>query len=370
MVGYSAELFQRLDTPWNIFLKGNVGVGALPQGQMNDEDWNIGVGYSNTISHEDSGRISYATADIGYDVLTGADYKLGLFAGYNFMSERIDSRGCIQIAGAVGFCDPAFPDFFIVGTENAYWHSWRVGFNGETRILDRFKLKADIAYLPWSEMSGGRDNHLLRNSTTFINQKGVGEGVQLEGSLDYMVTDAFSLGVGGRYWSMWTHEGVDQFGVGGGVMSPWFQGEKYSTDRFGAFLQASFKIGETQAVPAGPAAETPIPPPIKHFIVFFGYNKCNITAEADQVLSEAAAAAKSTGSAHIDIVGHTDTSGSSAYNQKLSECRANAAKTNLVGKGIGAGSISTSGKGETELMVQTGDGVKEPQNRRATVDLQ
>jgi len=44
-------------------------------------------------------------------------------------------------------------------------------------------------------------------------------------------------------------------------------------------------------------------------------------------------------------------------------------KTNLVGKGIADGSISTSGKGEGELMVQTGDGVKEPQNRRATVDM-
>ena len=88
------------------------------------------------------------------------------------------------------------------------------------------------------------------------------------------------------------------------------------------------------------------------------------------MLSQAADTAKKVGSAAIQIVGHTDTSGSPKYNQKLSECRANAAKTNLVGKGIAAGSISALGKGESELMVQTADGVKEPQNRRATVDLQ
>jgi outer membrane protein OmpA-like peptidoglycan-associated protein len=111
-----------------------------------------------------------------------------------------------------------------------------------------------------------------------------------------------------------------------------------------------------------------IPPP-KQFIIFFGFNKCNVTAEADAVLSEAASSAKSGGGASVRIVGHTDTSGSNAYNQKLSECRANAAKSNLVGKGVSEGSISTSGKGETELMVQTGDRVKEPQNRRATIDL-
>jgi OmpA-OmpF porin, OOP family len=114
-----------------------------------------------------------------------------------------------------------------------------------------------------------------------------------------------------------------------------------------------------------PAAE----PPPAHFVIFFGYNKCNITSEADAVLSEAAGAAKSMGSATVEIVGHTDTSGSQKYNQKLSECRANAAAKNLAGKGVPGSAIHTSGRGETELMVQTGDGVKEPQNRRATVDL-
>ena len=122
--------------------------------------------------------------------------------------------------------------------------------------------------------------------------------------------------------------------------------------------------------PAPPAPPPPPPPTVMHFIVFFGFNKCNITSEADSVLSQAASTAKSSGAASISIVGHTDTSGSSKYNQNLSLCRANAAKTNLAGKGVPVGSITATGKGETELMVQTADGVKEPQNRRATVDLQ
>jgi OmpA-OmpF porin, OOP family len=133
------------------------------------------------------------------------------------------------------------------------------------------------------------------------------------------------------------------------------------------------RYGYDDPPPPPPPPAPPAPPPApmaKQFIIFFGFNKCNITAEADAVLSEAAAAAKSSGSAAVRIVGHTDTVGSDKYNQKLSECRANAAKTNLVGKGVAEGAISTSGKGESELMVQTGDGVKEPQNRRATVDLQ
>ena len=134
-------------------------------------------------------------------------------------------------------------------------------------------------------------------------------------------------------------------------------------------LGLRYSFGHPEEAAAAPPPPPPPPAGATHFIIFFGFNKCNITAEADSVLSEAASAAKSTGSASVTIVGHTDTVGSNAYNQKLSECRANAAKSNLVGKGVPEGAISASGKGETELMVQTGDGVKEPQNRRATVDL-
>jgi outer membrane protein OmpA-like peptidoglycan-associated protein len=123
--------------------------------------------------------------------------------------------------------------------------------------------------------------------------------------------------------------------------------------------------------PLPPAPPAPPPPPAaaSQFIIYFGFNKCNITGEADKVLDEAAATAKATGSATVQIVGHTDTVGSASFNQKLSECRANAAKSNLVNKGVSASSISAAGRGESELLVKTDDNAKEPQNRRATIDV-
>jgi outer membrane protein OmpA-like peptidoglycan-associated protein len=125
--------------------------------------------------------------------------------------------------------------------------------------------------------------------------------------------------------------------------------------------------------PAPPVAIAPPPPPappqVKQFIVFFGFGKSNLTAEAQAVVAEAAAAAKAQGTARIVIVGHTDTVGSSAANDALSLRRAGAVKDELTRLGISSDAISATGKGETELMVQTGDGVKEPQNRRATIDL-
>jgi outer membrane protein OmpA-like peptidoglycan-associated protein len=87
------------------------------------------------------------------------------------------------------------------------------------------------------------------------------------------------------------------------------------------------------------------------------------------VVAEAAASAKAQGSARIVVVGHTDTVGSNAYNEALSLRRASAVKDELSRLGVSPDAISTSGKGESELLVQSGDGVKEPQNRRATIDL-
>jgi OmpA-OmpF porin, OOP family len=120
---------------------------------------------------------------------------------------------------------------------------------------------------------------------------------------------------------------------------------------------------------AAPPPRTPDRGAPKQFIVFFGFNKSNLTAEAARVVADAAAAAKEYGSATISVVGHTDTVGSNEYNIRLSMRRSQTVKDGLVANGIAANAISTGGRGETELMVQTGDSVKEPQNRRATIDL-
>jgi OOP family OmpA-OmpF porin len=127
-----------------------------------------------------------------------------------------------------------------------------------------------------------------------------------------------------------------------------------------------------------PSVMTDVPPPPpepatgaapRQFIVFFGFNKYNLTSEALRVISEAVVAAKETGSASVLITGHTDTVGSNGYNQRLSVRRANIVKAEMVRQGVPAAAISSNGKGELELLVQTNDGVKEPQNRRATIDL-
>jgi OmpA-OmpF porin, OOP family len=69
----------------------------------------------------------------------------------------------------------------------------------------------------------------------------------------------------------------------------------------------------------------------------------------------------------IDVNGNTDTSGAPSYNQGLSERRARVVAGELVRDGVPANAISMHAYGDTHLLVPTGPGVREPQNRRVEI---
>ena len=125
-------------------------------------------------------------------------------------------------------------------------------------------------------------------------------------------------------------------------------------------------------VPAGP-----VPPPVLAFVaasndftVYFDFDSWTLKAEQLKVLDDVIATARSGGQSNIVIVGHTDTSGPDDYNQKLSVKRANVVVEALVQMGARRTALHASGVGETDLAVQTGDGVKEAKNRRTVITLQ
>ena len=99
-------------------------------------------------------------------------------------------------------------------------------------------------------------------------------------------------------------------------------------------------------------------------VVFFDWDKSNLSPEAMATISQAAAAYKATGGARITNVGNTDTSGSTDYNMALSIRRADAVKSALIRNGVPAAAIETAGRGQTNLLIPTADGVREAQNRR------
>jgi hypothetical protein len=131
-----------------------------------------------------------------------------------------------------------------------------------------------------------------------------------------------------------------------------------------AVVAVGFLLGACEEPP--PPAPPP-PPPVRNFLVFFDFDRSNLTPRAMDIVKEAANVAKSGQNARVTCTGHTDTAGPANYNMALSLRRANTVKEALVREGVPATSILVIGKGETALLVATKDGVREPQNRRVEI---
>src|SRR5258707_9355992 len=146
-------------------------------------------------------------------------------------------------------------------------------------------------------------------------------------------------------------------------------GDYYGTTNPGGFsnnnimtmLSRSYKFGQPEMAPPPPPAPAVAPP---SFMVFFDWDRSNLSQQALNTIKQAAAAFKSKGNARITATGHTDTSGPEAYNMALSLRRANAVKDALVREGVPAPAITVIGRGEAGLLVPTADRLPEPQNRR------
>lgn len=122
------------------------------------------------------------------------------------------------------------------------------------------------------------------------------------------------------------------------------------------------------------AAAAPPPPPVLPcnrgpFIVFFDWDRSDITSEAATALDNAVAGYAGCGGAPVYIAGYTDRSGSDRYNKGLSDRRAEAVRSYFAQHGVQPGVMTTEGFGESNPRVPTADGVRELQNRRVEITV-
>jgi opacity protein-like surface antigen len=232
------EAFARVDLPWGLMAKGFIG-GASGGGSLNDEDWGLAfptafVPYSNTLSKVDN-EITYGVIDVGYAWWRQQRFSVASYAGYTQLKEDMQGFGCRQLANQFSDCVPPLPTSLLVITEDDTWRALRLGSAVEFAVTPRLALSADAAYLPYVTFSGV-DNHVLRDLVSPENGHGI--GVQLEATLSYMLTESFSVGVGGRYWSFWTTDGEVNFGRTG-IIVPM----RYATEQAQLMVQGSYKLG-------------------------------------------------------------------------------------------------------------------------------
>jgi len=129
----------------------------------------------------------------------------------------------------------------------------------------------------------------------------------------------------------------------------------------------TMKFGAPPVVPPPPPPAPPPPPVHQVYLVFFDWDKYNITPEGMQILEAAAAHWKAGGAVQIQVTGYTDLSGPAGYNQRLSERRANAVAVALERLGIPRSDMVVAGRGMNDPRVPTALGVREPQNRRVEI---
>lgn len=126
--------------------------------------------------------------------------------------------------------------------------------------------------------------------------------------------------------------------------------------------------GHASAAPMAPMAAAVPPSPVsRSYLVFFDWDKADLTDRARQIVSEAASNSTKVQYTRLEVNGYTDTSGTPQYNQGLSVRRAQAVAAELVKDGVPKSAISIQGFGETHPLVPTGQGVREPQNRRVEI---
>jgi OOP family OmpA-OmpF porin len=360
---------------------------------VEDVDFNFGTGP--TIPSSANSQIAL-NHDYGYDGALFVGYDLGAFrieAEVAYKRARVDDiESSVRVPGNPGAGQPGTPDLFPAGGGRTSALSFMINgmldFGDDDGISGFVGGGVGIARVDYNNVRA------FSNQAALIDDSDSRFAWQVVAGVRQAISDNIDITVRYRFFNADNIRTVDFRGF-----------ESESRFRSHSLLGGiTFNFGappEPEPIPPCPPGWTrdangvcqapPIEPPaVKNcpdgssipvaqecprqqviypgpFIVFFDWDKDEITPAAAAILDNAAAGYQQVGSASVVLAGHADRSGSDEYNVGLSQRRANNVRAYLAGRGVPDAAITSEAYGESRPLVDTADGVREPQNRRVEI---
>ena len=223
---HSGEGYVRIDHPsTRLFVKALGGGGGINgNGDLVDRDFEMGQRtFSVSRSAVNGVDLSYAVLDIGLNVTPVPQQLPGLtispFVGYHYWNDNPIARGlnCETRDVAPRECNRTVlveQSVKTVGYE-IRWDALRVGLGATSPVapIKGLSVSAEVAWVPYAHYNVD-DNHYLRSDlgpTPNAYHRGSARGVEAEVIVSYAVSDRLKLGVGGRYWGLFSHDGESTF---------------------------------------------------------------------------------------------------------------------------------------------------------------
>ncbi|PTQ63872.1 outer membrane protein OmpA-like peptidoglycan-associated protein [Sphingomonas sp. PP-CE-3G-477] len=343
-----------------------------------DKSWYVGVEGGAMIVEDidyDIGALNNAGSvdhDYGYDV--------DAVMGYDFGGFRLETEVGYRKATVDGYSSTTTtPTFGATGVRGNAGAGNYGGAGGSSSALS-FMLNGLLDFGPDDGIQGFvgggvgvarvKAQYALTNGGDFLNDSDTVFAYQGLAGIRAPLTDHIDATLKYRFFNAENVKLVD-------VSNRVFDGRYRSHSILGG---VTYNFGEPAAPPPPPPAPAPEPVPAPPapvpeavvcspgpFIVFFEWDKSDITPEAASILDNAVTQYQSCGNAQVMLAGHADKSGSASYNVGLSQRRADGVKAYLSSHAIPDSVISTEAFGESRPRVETADGVREVQNRRVEV---
>lgn len=345
------------------------------------------IGINGGVSFDDQVDVDIDTGNDTYNNAAFADTNLGLdgdvVIGYDFGAFRLEAEGGYKRAGYEGLTvvnSAILPGGLTVPSGTRVQNSRDLEiYSGMVNALVEFGN--DDGFQVFGGGGVGIANMKLPVEVagvgTVIDDSATDFAWQLLAGARLAVTDYVDLGVKYRYF---VADNFDLQAANGRDLRADYSAHSVLaslTYNFGgrpapAPVAAPPPPPPVMAPPPPPAPVAPPPPPkaacnTGPYIVFFDFDRSDISPEASTILNNAVTAYANCGMARVMLAGHTDKAGSAQYNMALAGRRNEAVRSYMTGRGIPSGQISGEAFGESQPRVPTADGVREAQNRRVEV---